>query len=248
MRAINLRAGAVIALVILTLVCSTRLFNQNEELTALRQRNQEQANRIEQLTAEVLGFSNRMAHTTLTKAPPSDGLREILRLRSEIGVLRDQLQDVQRLMEKDESARSNGLSGEIVQRLQVRAQKARERLKTLRNRCYENGADRDMVLQEAYKHDGEMVLRSMERSIARKALSDPGLDPAQTERIKASIEDLDIKIKQRAERMLLDLDDLIGAFNQVLDGVPAGGDDRIRAIASLHDLVNRAGLVLGSPP
>ncbi len=245
MRAINLRAGAVIALVILTLVCSTRLFNQNEELTSLRQRNQEQANRIEQLTAEVLGFSNRMAHTTLTQAPPSDGLREILRLRSEIGVLRDQLQDVQRLMEKDESARSNGLSGEIVQRLQVRAQKAWEGLNTLRKWCQENEADRERLLEATCKDDVIMASFKEQRAIAAKTLANPALDPAQIESIKASISDLDTMIKKRSEGMWFGLNVKLEAFKQALDDLPtAEGDARLRAIASLHDLVNQAEITI----
>ena len=247
MPAFNLRVGAVTALSILWLACTIGLLNQNEELRALRQRNQEQANRIEQLTAEVLGFSNRMAHTTLTQAPPSDGLREILRLRGETGVLRGQLQDFQRLMERNESFRSNGLSAETVQRFQVRAQKAWEGLNTLRNWCQENEADREWLLEATCKDDVIMASFKEQRAIAAKTLANPALDPAQIESIKASISDLDTMIKKRSEGMWFGLNVKLEAFKQVLDDLPtAEGDARLRAIASLHDLVNQAEITIES--
>lgn len=246
----NLRAGAVITLLFVsTVLCSVVLRKQHKSLTALRQENLEQRVLVEQLTVEMQGLSNRLVQMSLTQASPQDAPREILRLRGEIGMLRSQIRDFQRLTGENESSRSNGLSPETVQQLQVRGQKVYEALKALRDQCQGNETDREALLQNAFKHDAVMVSLMVQKEIATKALADPGLPSARFDDVKGFIADVDSRIKQRSEGFLFGLDVRVGALRELLDGLGATeGAARLRAIAELDNAVRGAAETVGASP
>ena len=78
-----------------------------EENTALRQ----QLDRMASLVAENERLSNFLAQAKSPRTLPDDRLKELLRLRGEVGVLREQAQELETLREENRQARTALASG-----------------------------------------------------------------------------------------------------------------------------------------
>jgi preprotein translocase subunit SecD len=90
------RQTAIIGLVVVAGL-ATFLMIQHQSQVQLREENESLRRQIAQLRSDNEGISNRLSQATTSFSESSDSLRELLRLRGEVGLLRRQQRDLQRV-------------------------------------------------------------------------------------------------------------------------------------------------------
>jgi preprotein translocase subunit SecD len=86
--------AAIIGAVVVAGVATSLVFQQQAQVK-LRQENESFHQQITQLESENEGLSNHVAQITRSTSPGSDRLRELLRLRGEVGLLRRQQRELE---------------------------------------------------------------------------------------------------------------------------------------------------------
>ena len=219
MSRLNLILAALLAVAIVILLAI--VLTQHQALQDLRASNLAQRQQLEQATLEAQDLSNRVSRAAPAQTSPQDPSPELLRLRGEVSLLRNQLQQLQQLSKAQQPAppappqdsapppESPSERWAKIQALRISAQAQYLSLKTISDKLQAQAQAADyagmvQTIQATDKRDDILDSLLKRRQLATQPSDQAALD----QQIKQRCDGIAFGFQARAESVKMMLDEL----------------------------------------